>query len=205
MKIEYKEYFKYVLEHKRNVFKTCWDRGLCLHAFTHDLSKFLPSEFIPYAKYFYGTWGVKIEKAFPNDDEPYTNGQSCLSNSYLRCKKEFDIAWELHYKRNKHHWNHWIGKDIPYKYIMQMICDWEAMALKFGDTAQEYYLKNYNKITLTDHSRLTLEIELGLNDSAFHNYGHTLKQFKEMYNERKYNDYFGWIKDKYEIDTYNTI
>ena len=48
MKLYY-EYLKYVLEHKKNVFKTCRKRGLKLHALTHDLSKFSPSEFIPYA------------------------------------------------------------------------------------------------------------------------------------------------------------
>lgn len=47
-------YLLYVLEHKKNVFKVCWKRGMYLHAFTHDLSKFLPSEFFPYAERFYG-------------------------------------------------------------------------------------------------------------------------------------------------------
>lgn len=50
---KYIKYLLYVLEHKKNVFKTCWNKGLYLHAFTHDLSKFRPSEFIPYARYFY--------------------------------------------------------------------------------------------------------------------------------------------------------
>ncbi|MGL4801898.1 MAG: DUF5662 family protein [Cetobacterium sp.] len=200
MKTDYIGYLKYVLEHKKNVFKTCWKRGLYMHAFTHDLSKFLPSEFIPYAKWFYGEYGIK-----------FNGGMSWEFDLHNKCHREFDIAWVKHYKRNKHHWNHYYNtlfkksRHMQREYIMQMICDWEAMALKFGDTSQEFYLNNYNKIELTDNSRLILEIELGLNDSGFHNYGHTLKQFKEMYNERKYNDYFGWIKDKYGIDTYNEI
>lgn len=41
--------------------KLAGKRGLYLHAFTHDLSKFLPSEFIPYAKWFYGENGIKLK------------------------------------------------------------------------------------------------------------------------------------------------
>ena len=51
---KYIKYFLYILEHKKNVFKMCWKKGLYLHAFTHDLSKFLPDEFFPYANWFYG-------------------------------------------------------------------------------------------------------------------------------------------------------
>lgn len=162
---KYLKYFKYVMEHKKNVFIECWKEGLYIHAFTHDLSKFLPSEFLPYTKYFYGDWGVKIEKSYP-DKENYINGQSCLSVSYLKCKKEFNKAWEHHYKHNKHHWNYWVGREMPEKYIKQMICDWKAMSKKFADTAQEFYMKNHDKINLTHNSRVLLEFNLGLIDGV---------------------------------------
>lgn len=55
---------------------------------------------------------------------------------------------------------------MPEKYIKQMICDWKGMARKFGDTAQEFYMKNYDKIQLTRKSRLDLEFELGLIDGV---------------------------------------
>lgn len=162
---KYWEYFKYVVEHKKNVFIECWNEGLYLHAFTHDLSKFLPREFVPYAEYFYGNDGVKIEKEY-QDKENYTNGMSCLSRNYLKCKSNFDDAWEHHYKHNKHHWNYWGGRDMPEKYIKQMICDWKAMSRKFGDTAQEFYYKNHDKIKLTHNSRVLLEFNLGLIDNV---------------------------------------
>jgi hypothetical protein len=41
-----------------------------------------------------------------------------------------------------------------------MVVDWEAMSLKFGDTAKEYYLNNKEKIKLTDKTRTILENEL---------------------------------------------
>ena len=69
----YWKYFKYVMEHKRNVFIECMNMAkkykgqdkidLIIHAFTHDMSKFLPCEFIPYAKWFYDKdCGVQLEK-----------------------------------------------------------------------------------------------------------------------------------------------
>ncbi len=171
----YKEYFNYIMEHKKNVFKECinmfktlpkdkhyrkYRLMILIHTFTHDLSKFRPSEFIPYAEYFYGWHGVRLEKMY--NKEQITNGMSCLSKNYLECKNNFEEAWKLHYKRNKHHPEHWNGRKISYIHILQMICDLKAMSRKFGGTAQEYYLKNYNKWDLDRDSRYSLEVNLGL-------------------------------------------
>ena len=49
----YWKYFCYICNHKWNVGIECLKSGLYTHALTHDLSKFLPSEFIPYAKFFH--------------------------------------------------------------------------------------------------------------------------------------------------------
>ena len=206
---QYYNYLKYILEHKKNIFKTCWKRKLYLHAITHDLSKFNPKEFIPYTEWFYGHHGVKLEKEFTyeqlNNQSLYK--MSCVSRNYLECKKNFDKAWEHHYKNNPHHWNYWLDKKgvpqrIDGKYLSQMICDWEAMGLKFGDTAQNYYLKNYCKIKLDRDTRVELEMMLGLNDSLVNNYGHTLEEFANMYDKNEYNRYFGFIKDVYGVDSY---
>jgi len=185
MKIKpYYDYLKYVLEHKKNVFKTCWKRKLYFHAITHDLSKFSPQEFIPYANYFY--------------------------MSKDKYKDKFDKAWEHHYKNNPHHWDHWLDdKGVPQKmdskYLNQMIADWEAMSLKFGGFAQEYYLNNYNNIKLDYDTRLLLEMMLGLNDSLANNYGHTLEEFVVMWDENEYNRYFGFIKYVYGVDSYGLL
>lgn len=159
----YWKYLKYVLEHKKNVFVECWKDGLYSHAFTHDLSKFNPKEFFPYAEWFYGYDGIYLKKQ--NNKEQLTNGASCVSKRYLECKKGFDKAWQHHKDKNKHHWNYWHERNLimPVKYIRQMICDWKAMSRKFGGTVQEYYLKNYDKIKLEKDSRLILEELLDLN------------------------------------------
>lgn len=171
----YYEYLKYVLEHKKNVFKTCIKRGLKLHAITHDLSKFSPSEFIPYANWFNGRHGVAIANKL-------TDVSDSVLNEHNMLKQKFEIAWQHHYEYNKHHWNHWCydwllyyNTDIkledcklsepeymPGKYLIQMICDWEAMSIKFGGSAQSYYLNNYYQIELHRESRWILEGKLNL-------------------------------------------
>lgn len=104
-----KKYFKYLwylLKHKWYVMIECFRVGLYYQGIMHDMSKFLPREYIPYAKYFYG-----------NDTD----------------RKSFSIAWLKHQKINPHHWQYWIlindsgttdYLDIPDKYIKEMICDW---------------------------------------------------------------------------------
>ena len=170
----YLKYFKYVMQHKINVFKCCINKAkikiknkeydtaamLFTHAFTHDLSKFRPSEFVPYARWFYGKYGVNFEIGeYPT----LSDGLAAVKNRQYD-RDQFDAAWEKHYKRNKHHWNYWENKYMPYKYILQMICDWEAMGMKFGNSAKEYYIKNCDKIKLHSQSKLIIEWELGLCD-----------------------------------------
>lgn len=200
MKNRYFQYLKYVLEHKKNVFLECRKvKGMFWYGVFHDMSKLLPCEFIPYADYFYGPYGVEVEKSY-SDSENYTNGDSCLSRSYLECKNKFVVAVDHHYKHNKHHWNHWRGKDMPAKYIEQMILDWKGMSRKFGDTPQAYYLKNYN-MNLSFYTRMYVEMALNLN----FRYGHTMGQVAKMYDRETYDVYFGWIKDEYGIDSYELL
>lgn len=135
----YWRYLKYVIEHKKNVFIECIKSGQIIHAFTHDLSKFLPSEFVPYARHFQG----------PGD----RNG--------------FEYAWLLHQNRNKHHWNYWVNSSgdalpMPRKYVWQMIADWKGMSRKFGDTAVEFYHKNRENMNLHKDTRELVEIILAL-------------------------------------------
>jgi hypothetical protein len=145
----YWNYFKYVVEHKWNVGIECIKAGLYIHAITHDLSKFLPSEFIPYARFFYET---DRTKKYKQSDEDNIN---------------FQMGWLKHQKRNKHHWNYWVSitrKDelvplpMPMKYVKQMICDWRGMSRKFGGTARQYWDDNKDKMIL--HPRTVTRIEI---------------------------------------------
>ena len=107
----YWKYLKYVIRHKWFVFLEC--------------CKFRPSEFIPYARYFYGNYPDYWEKI----------KGLCTQD----IKQRFDKAWLLHIHRNPHHWQYWIlrednpvfiGKSkiipMPVKYLKEMLADWHG-------------------------------------------------------------------------------
>lgn len=41
-----------------------------------------------------------------------------------------------------------------YEDIIHMVIDWTAMGYKFGDTAQQYYESNKDKIELSDEHKM---------------------------------------------------
>ena len=60
-------------------------------------------------------------------------------------------------KNNPHHWENWTANieclGFPDSWEIDcahMICDWMAMGYSFGDTAQQYYENNKNKIHLPE-------------------------------------------------------
>lgn len=157
---KYWKYLKYLLEHKKNVFIVCWKKKMYLHAFTHDLSKFLPDEFFPYANWFYGEYGQFEYNKLKELNKKFSLEISEKDALIHSCRIKFNKAWKKHYTRNKHHWNYWSEWNVPIitvKYIKQMICDWESMGIKFGDTAKEYYEKNKDRIKINKDSREVLE------------------------------------------------
>ena len=52
---KYLKYLWYVIRHKWYVGIECFKKGLYWQGLVHDSSKLFPSEFIPYARYFYGS------------------------------------------------------------------------------------------------------------------------------------------------------
>jgi len=141
----YWRYFWYIQRHKGWVFIEAMKMGLWIHAFTHDLSKFRPSEFFPYAIKFHG------------GDNTY---------KYFDVEHAFHKAWFFHYRRNKHHWNYWVKSEdppmgMPDRFIKQMIADWRAMARQHGDTAPEYYRGHCGSMKIAWDTRARIESILG--------------------------------------------
>lgn len=133
----YWKYFKFLLRHKYLVLRECWKVGLYWQGITHDLSKFLPDEFIPNAKYLFA------DRFALSDDER---------------KKIDEDHWQaaiIHQNRNKHHWQYWFGFDhqgetmvleMPEKCLKEMICDWTANSIIHGgDTSPADWFVFYNK------------------------------------------------------------
>ena len=165
---KYFKYLSYVLRHKWYVTVECFHRGIIWRELLHDLSKFYPSEFIPYANYFYGN-GNNIKRGRDKTGyyKPTDTGD-----------KAFDFAWLLHQKRNKHHWQWWILPtdeegvkifEIPEPYKTEMLCDWIGAGKAQGkfspinDPLQEtriWWNANNHKMQLHPNTRQYFEILL---------------------------------------------
>lgn len=105
----------------------------------HDESKRTAAEYDAYDRYFYG--GNKEDKDV---------------------KDAFDIAWLHHIHENPHHWQHWVlledeggvskpkALPIPYRYILEMICDWWAFSWKSGNLYEifDWYKDHEGKMLL---------------------------------------------------------
>ena len=148
----YLAYLSYVLRHKWYVFLACRKLGIPWLGVIHDLSKFRPSEFLPYARHFYNPDGSKRADTID---------------------QAFDFAWLLHQKRNKHHWQWWIlpedaggAKVLPMsaRYRREMLADWTGAGQaqgKFGTTPW-WYTANKSKMQLDPGTRFWIEAQLGL-------------------------------------------
>lgn len=126
------EYKNYIIEHKANVTKFAdWLVENLPELFTeatdvktfyelikeHDESKWSEEEFEPYAQRWHGD---KVKTP------------------------EYEEAWKHHWMNNEHHPEFWLGEDMPYIYILEMICDWGSFGIKKGNLRElsDFY---YNK------------------------------------------------------------
>ena len=165
--MKYLKYLKYVLRHKWFVFLGCLKFGkgntffwpLLYEGIIHDWSKLRPSEFIPYAKHFYGNKG-DINRG--RDKSGYYRAGE--TDNY-----RFDYAWLLHQKRNKHHWQYWILSmgdggfkmfNMPDLYLLEMAADWygAGRAISGRTDIGSWYITNKDKMLLEDKTRKRLEI-----------------------------------------------
>jgi hypothetical protein len=155
-------YLKYVLRHKWFVFTECAKRGLIWRGVVHDLSKFLPSEFVPYAMHFHGN--IRTGRDKTGYYKPSDTGDP-----------EFDKAWFFHQKRNSHHWQYWIFPDdanseralvvleMPMEDRIEMVCDWRGAGRAQGTPdVLAWYKKNRGKLILGPATRYWVDREVGL-------------------------------------------
>lgn len=151
------EYDIYLRQHKENVQKGFdWlrvnlpelvkDVGEWNTNFAHDASKSNEDEYKAYDAYFYG------------------------GNRSYQVVQDFNKAWLMHIHRNPHHWQYWVlinddpelGEiliDIPYEYVIEMICDWWSFSWKTGNLFEifDWYEKHKDYIKLSDKTRNTVE------------------------------------------------
>ena len=163
----YWAYFKYVVRHKWYVLKACWKHGLIWRGLVHDLSKFRPSEFVPYAMHFYNMCGeIKPWRDSTGYYKPTETGDP-----------EFDVAWMKHFRRNEHHWQAWLVPEdgtrinpsdhetvraivhaMPVAVAKEMVCDWVGAGMAQGkpDTVA-WRIQNRGKLILHPDTRKLVE------------------------------------------------
>lgn len=185
-KLKIEQYEEYINEHRRLVSKSFQlvkedlkniltpkelDQVVSL-IIDHDNSKWSRNEFGAYRRSF-----------FPVDEKEKED-----------TKQEFDYAWNHHYKHNPHHWQYWIHfksyeklvlncKDnhkkvkaslvvlkMPTIYLVEMLCDWLAMSLKFKNNPLEWYEKNKNEIWLHEETEKKLISLLPFFEDAYEEY-----------------------------------
>lgn len=153
----YWQYLKYLARHKWYVFVECCKVGIPIRGLLHDMSKFRPSEYRPYARYFYGTW---MENSNWHGDWrnviPYEDTQDGV-------EKAFDFAWLMHQKRNPHHWQYWL-----------LVNDSSSREFTIGEPGSGYELflcRNNRPLAIFDISILWKDDiilpESGNNDNAY--------------------------------------
>lgn len=118
--------------------------------FAHDQSKTEPDEYGPYDIYFYG------------------------GNRSYGVVEDFRKAWLLHIHRNPHHWQYWVlindapeeGEiilEMPYCYVLEMICDWWSFSWFKGNLLEifSWYEERKSYIKLHPNTRRLVEDILG--------------------------------------------
>ena len=152
------EYKDYVEAHKERVTKfadwlleNCPDlfEGVDTEVFKdlikeHDESKFSEEEFEPYA-----------QKWFGNGEETF----------------EYEEAWKHHWMTNEHHPEYWLGEDIPYIYILEMLCDWGSFSIDKGDLGElsDFYFnkaRDDEEKNLSPNTKETIEHILSCIEAA---------------------------------------
>lgn len=155
-----KEYDEYLLRHKNNVRKGySWlqmnlpelfvdhtDDGSWDVNYNHDQSKYNKDEYDAYDAYFYG------------------------NNRSFTVVNAFRLAWLLHIHRNPHHWQYWVlhndnpdeGEivlEMPYNYIIEMICDWWSFSWQKGDLSEifNWYDEHSSYMKLAPKTRNTVK------------------------------------------------
>jgi hypothetical protein len=153
----YYENLRYLLRHKWFVFIECCRYGIPLRGFMHDMSKFRPCEFLPYAHYFFAR--EKPTEGYCH--EPGTD-------------EAFDRAWLDHIHHNPHHHQYWVLRNdedgqkilkMPRDCMVEMLCDWKGAGKAQGfagpDECLKWYTKNRDKMQLHPETRAWIEAELG--------------------------------------------
>jgi hypothetical protein len=161
--MKYWNYLKILMHHKWCVFLEACKLGIPWMGLKHDASKFLPFQFIEYARIF----------GDPNKSPRGKDGTYDAN----KVSPTFAYAWLDHQHRSKHHPEYWISWSkgvlvplkIPEKYLKEMLADMRGAARSIGKASVlDHYTAHRNKYVTAMHeeSRLWLEEQIGYTDGG---------------------------------------
>jgi hypothetical protein len=155
--IRHLRYLRLVIKHKLGVLIGGRRYGVPLiNLVLHDWDKFLPDMWLAY-----------VNRSFPQQSPPSQDA-----------KQAFAKAWEKHWRRNRHHWQHWMlvgptqyglhtGASVcvamPEDDAREMVADWYGAGWAYeGETNPiGWYKKNRKKIHLHPDTRRFVEELIG--------------------------------------------
>ena len=180
-----KMYIKAELKHLRTVAKHRWvvlqqcaRCGYLWQGLTHDLSKLSRAEFVSSARYFQGDRSpIEAEKA----------------------AQGYSAAWLHHKGRNPHHWEYWtdfaadghiIANKIPYRYVVEMVCDWIGAGMVYSQDkwTQSEPLAYYDKVRKGRHFHEETETLIRFFLEVIKDYG--LDKFYEVARSERLHSYY---------------
>jgi len=137
-------------EHLPNTLADVTDWQIDRIATNHDKPKCTGDEYHAYDAYFYG------------------------KNKSYEVVNNFKYAWLYHIHDNPHHWQYWVlinddpkegtvALDIPYNFIIEMICDWWSFSWKSGELYEifSWYDQHKDHMILSRKTRFIVEDILG--------------------------------------------
>jgi hypothetical protein len=159
------KYLKYIILHKWFVLIAGLKIGTPIwRLLTHDLSKFLPSEWFSYVDYFYD-----LKKVNDKTMEAFGKFGCCEAAPYgFFPSDQFSISWCKHQKRNDHHWQYWYliedsGKEFPVGMslgaLSEMVADWAGAGRTITGRwdVRDWYLKNKENIKIRDEDHFIVD------------------------------------------------
>ena len=167
------KHFNTITRHRHEVIKNCFRAGIGPQGLLHDLSKYMPSEFMAGVEYYQGTRS-------PNEAEREAIGHS--------------NAWMHHKGRNKHHYEYWTdynpetklmsGVKMPPRYFVEMVCDRIAASKvyhgdEYTDSAPlEYFMRGKGKLVM--HPETAKELRKVLKMLSVKGEDYTFRYLRKM-------------------------
>ena len=181
---KYWKHFKTITKHRHKVMWLCFRIRLYKQGLLHDLSKYSPIEFLTSAKYYQGTrspidaekedkgyslawqhhkghnphhWEYWVDNLGPQKVEKQGIYKPFVETDYTKSLGLDNIVRYTTYESRPN------AVDMPYNYILEMICDMVAAGQVYlGDkwtnkSPLEFYNSHKNNMLLTDNTRELLE------------------------------------------------